>query len=444
MVARILKRFSRRWLVTLKGFGNVLVKELKELIRDPKILVGMIVLPLVMLPVLGLVLGYAQQTAQQQAVKSAELLLIVDNDGGYWSTQLIGNLSQYTNIAVVKNTSPQQVLSEGLLAQYNRTEFILIPQNFSTSIDVHFATNASLTATVDIYSVFQEGGIFSNVGSGGITGLTYSFNRVVAPDVLRTVQSTIIRGEIAQGVDPTQLSSLLYVQSIALPVTIMILLTYSMQIAATSVAQEKEEKTLETLLTVPVDRFAILMGKLSSTIIVAGAAAIAILFGYNFMFSSLTGAIQNTTSIDLVKLGLVPSPLGYLLLGVSLFVTLLSALALAVIMSAFSEDVRGAQALVGYLYPIIFIPALALIYLDINTLPIAIRAVFYAIPYSHPIIASSAVILGDYTIVILGIVYVTAFTLVIMYIASRLFSTEKILTAKLRFGRGKRKIEPQD
>jgi ABC-type Na+ efflux pump permease subunit len=31
---------------------------------------------------------------------------------------------------------------------------------------------------------------------------------------------------------------------------------------------EKEEKTLETLLTVPVDRFAILMGKLSSTIIV--------------------------------------------------------------------------------------------------------------------------------------------------------------------------------
>ncbi|MCW4010457.1 MAG: ABC transporter permease [Candidatus Bathyarchaeota archaeon] len=428
----------------LKGFGNVLVKELKELIRDPKILVGMIVLPLVMLPVLGLVLGYAQETAQQQAQKSAELLLVVDNDGGYWSRQLIGNLSQYTNVAVLNNTSPQQVLSGGLLAEYNRTEFILIPQNFSATIDAHFASNASSTATVDVYSVFQEGGIFSNIGAGGITQLTYSFNRVVAPDVLHTVQSTIIRGEIAQGVDPTQLSSLLYVQSIALPVTIMILLTYSMQIAATSVAQEKEEKTLETLLTVPVDRFAILMGKLSSTIIVAGAAAIAILFGYNFMFSSLTGAIQSTTSIDLVKLGLVPSPLGYLLLGISLFVTLLSALALAVIMSAFSEDVRGAQALVGYLYPVIYIPALALIYVDINTLPDVIKAVFYAIPYSHPIIASSAVVLGDYNIVILGILYVTAFTLVIMYIASKLFSTEKILTAKLRFGKNKRKTEPQE
>ena len=224
----------------------------------------------------------------------------------------------------------------------------------------------------------------------------------------------------------------------------MILLTYAMQIAATSVAMEKEEKTLETLLTMPVDRFAILMGKLSSTILVAGAAAAAIMFGYNFMLGSITGAVQSGTQIDLVKLGLVPSALGYGLLGISLFVTLLSALALAVIMSAFSEDVRGAQALIGYIYPIIFIPALALIYVDVNTLPTAIKAVFYAIPYSHPIIASKAVILGDYMTVVFGIVYVAIFTVVIMYIASRLFATEKILTAKLRFGKNKRKTESQE
>ena len=64
-----------------------------------------------------------------------------------------------------------------------------------------------------------------------------------------------------------------------------------MQIAATSVAMEKEEKTLETLLTVPVDRFAILMGKVSSTIIVAGVAAVTVLIGYNYMLGSLTTGI---------------------------------------------------------------------------------------------------------------------------------------------------------
>jgi ABC-2 type transport system permease protein len=101
--------------------------------------------------------------------------------------------------------------------------------------------------------------------------------------------------------------------------------------------------------------------------------------------------------------------------------------------------VRGAQALVGYLYPIVFIPALVLIYLDVNTLPLALRTVLYAIPYSHPIIASKAIVLGDHATVILGIIYVAIFTLIIMYIASRLFATEKILTAKLKFGRRKSK-----
>ena len=78
-------------------------------------------------------------------------------------------------------------------------------------------------------------------------------------------------------------------------------------------------------------------------------------------------------------------------------------------------------------------------YLDINTMPLAIKAIFFAIPYSHPIIASKAVIMGDYLTVALGIIYVTIFTVVIMYFASKLFSTEKILTAKLMFKKNSKK-----
>jgi hypothetical protein len=57
--------------------------------------------------------------------------------------------------------------------------------------------------------------------------------------------------------------------------------------------------------------------------------------------------------------------------------------------------------------------------------------------YKQPIIVAKAVV------VLFGIVYVAAFTVVIMYIASRLFATEKILTAKLRFKRGAAK-EPSE
>jgi ABC-2 type transport system permease protein len=424
----------------LKGFQTILIKELKELIRDPKILLGMIILPLIMFPVLGVVLSYAQQTAQEQAQKAT--LLVVNNDSGNWSQTFIDFLNTSMKVTVIgnKTVTAQQVVAQDLLAQNNSTQFIIIPAGFSANMTAHTSGNSNITAMVNVYGVFQGGGIFSNIGSSGINILVNSFNRQVAPDVVYTAQSTIVKGEIQTGIDPATLSGLMISQSIALPITIMIMLTYAMQIAATSVAMEKEEKTLETLLTVPVDRFAILMGKLSSTIIVAGVAAVTVMIGYNYMLGSITLGVPSAVSIDLVRLGLVPSPFGYLLLGMSLFVTLLSGLALAVIMSAFAEDVRGATALVGYIYPLIFVPAMALMYLDINTLPLALKAILFAIPFSQPIIASKAVIMGDYATILFGIVYVAAFTLVVMYIASRLFATEKILTAKLKFKRrGSRK-----
>lgn len=425
----------------LKGFGNILVKELKELIRDPKILLGMIVVPLLMFPVLGLVLGYAVESAQEQAEKAT--ILVLNNDGGNWSQIFIYSLNLSMRVSVYNNVAPEEALAQDLLSKNNSTEFIEIPDGFSANMTAHTEGNTNITATIDVYGVFTGGGIFTNIGSSVIDNAVYGFNRLIAPNVVFTAKSTIIKGEIEKGIDPGTLSTLMLSQSIALPITIMILLTYAMQIAATSVAMEKEEKTLETLLTLPVDRFSILMGKLSGSIFVAGVGALAYMIGYNYMLGSFMFGIQTGTSIDLVKLGLVPSALGYLLLGISLFVTLLSALALAVIMSAFSEDVRGAQALVGYIYPLIFIPALALMYLDINTLPLALKVVFYAIPYSQPIIASKAIVIGDYWTAIFGIVYVAAFTMVVMYLASRLFATEKILTAKLKFkGLRKRRKTP--
>jgi ABC-2 type transport system permease protein len=428
----------------LKGFTTILLKELKELMRDPKILIGMIVLPLIMFPALGLVLGYAAETAQQEAQRAT--LLVVNNDGGDWSINFVNYIS-LTGMKVIlaNNSSPQQIVDQGLLTRSNISTFIVIPSGFSANLTKHGSSEGNVTGTVNVYSVFNGGGgIFSGIGSSIVGSLVQGFNREEAPDLIVTSQSSIIKGVIQEGVDASALSGLMISQSIALPMTIMIMLTYAMQIAATSVAMEKEEKTLETLLTTPVDRFAILMGKVASTIIVAGVASITVLVGYNYMLGSISLGVTSGLGggVDLVALGLVPSATGYILLGISLFFTLLSALALAVVMSAFSENVRGAQALVGYIYPLIFIPAMALIYLDVNSLPLAVKAVFYAIPYSHPILASKAVVTGDYGTVVFGIVYVAVFTVAIMYIASRLFATEKILTAKLRLG--KRTKQPKD
>ncbi len=425
----------------LKGFFNILKKELKELVRDPKILLGMIIVPLIIFPVLGVIMSYSVQTAQEQAQKAT--VLVIDNDGGNWSQNFIDLLNYAAKIYVEKNVNFTDKIVQQLLSQYNTTQIIEIPEGFSENITQHLNGDPDITATLRFYGVFTGSGIFEGIGASLIDNLVYQFNRAQAPDIVHTEKSSIVKGKIRFGVDPASLSGLMMSQSIALPITIMILLQVAMQIAATSVAMEKEEKTLETLLTLPMDRFAILMGKLSGSIIVAAVGALAFMIGYNYMLFSFTMQIPAEISVDLASLGLVPSLFGYLLLGISLFVTLISALALAVIISAFAEDVRSAQSLVGYIYPVIFIPALALMYINISSLPLALQMVFYAIPYSHPIIASKAVIMGDYWTAILGIIYVAIFTILVMYAASRLFATEKILTAKLKFrGLRKRRQKP--
>ena len=421
----------------LRGFGNFLIKELKQLVRDPKILLGMIIVPLVMFPILGGVMGYAVETAKESAIKAS--LVVVDNDRGEWSSTFIKFLSETGVKVFLENETVLncEKIAE-ILSRYNTTQFLEIPEGFSANITAH-STNRQIKASIRFYGVLVGTSVFQNVGSAVVDTLISQFNRMMAPDVLYAEKATVIKGEVKYGVDPAALSSLMTAQSIAMPIIIMILITYSVQIAATSVAMEKEEKTLETLLTLPIDRMAILFGKLSSSIIIAAIGALAYMVGYGYMMGMLMGQIPQEAAIDLSALGLAPSFLGYLLLGLSLFVTLLSALALAVILSAFAEDVRGAQAFVGYIYPLIFVPAFALMYIDINMLPLAVKALLYAIPFSHPIIASKAIVMGDHLTPVFGIIYSFAFTMVIMYIASRLFATEKILTVKLKMKGFKRR-----
>lgn len=412
----------------LKGFLNILVKELKELMRDPKIFLAMIIVPLIVFPLLGLVMNFSMQSAQEQAEKAT--LLVLNNDGEDYSKILVDFIASFLRITIINNTEPEEVVN--LLSEYNATQLVEIPGGFSVNMTEHFQ-DPNITASVNFYGVFSGGGVFEGIGSSSaIDSLVEQFNRAFAPNVVYTRKSAIIKGEIQKGVDPAVLSGLMISQGIGIPITMMILLQISMQIAATSVAMEKEEKTLETLLSLPMDRFTILIGKLSGSILVAAVGALAFIFGFTFYMGGFMTNIPAEISLDLVALGLVPSLFGYLLLGISLFVTLISGLALAVIMSAFAEDVRGAQSLVGFIYPLIFIPSFLLMFVDVNTLPLAIRIFIYAIPYSHPIIAAKSVTMGDYLTAGLGIVYVTAFTLIVMYAASRLFATEKILTARLK------------
>ncbi len=425
----------------LKGLFNIVVKEVKELVRDPKILLPMIIIPLIMFPLMG----FAIRTSTEAAQKSMGNLsvAVMDLDGGAVAENLTNFLATL-NVKIVQVDDLNFDEAFAYVQDSNLTGLIVIPSGFSQNI------TEVKTSELEVYTPFRGGGIAESASSSAVSSLVSlfesnlvdqrinerfpEFNSTTVLNPIALSERSIVKGE-GVDVNPTVLFGLVVSQSFIMPVGIMMLLIFAMQLAATAVASEKEEKTLETLLTLPINRFMILAGKLTGSIVVAVVGAIAYLIGFSYYTSSFTGAIPTGGGVDLAAIGLAPTPLSYLLIGLSLFMALLSALALAISVSVFAEDVRGAQALVGPLSILLIFPMLFSIFTDIYSLPFPLSIILLAIPFTHPILAANVAFTGNYLGAIGGIIYMTIFTVAVLYIAARLFGTEKILTAKLKFRR---------
>jgi ABC-2 type transport system permease protein len=433
--------YSGRWLVLLKGLFNIVVKEVKELVRDPKILLPMIIIPLIMFPLMGFAIQTSAEAAQQSIGELS--VAVMDLDGGSVSEDLTDFLAT-VNVNIVSLDDLSFAEAFTYVQDSNLTGLIIIPSGFSQNITE--LENSEL----EVYTPFRGGGITESTSSSAVSGLVtlfennlvdqrikekfpeYNATKVLNPIALS--EKSIIRGQGAD-INPSVLFGLVVSQSTIMPVGIMMLLIFAMQLAATAVASEKEEKTLETLLTLPINRFMILAGKLTGSIVVAIVGAIAYLIGFSFYINSFTSLFPTEVAVDLAAIGLAPTLLSYVLIGLSLFMALLSALALAISVSVFAEDVRGAQALVGPLSILFIFPMLFTLFTDIYALPFPLSIILLAIPFTHPILAANVAFTGNYIAAIGGIAYMTIFTVGVLYIAARLFGTEKILTAKLKFRR---------
>jgi len=422
----------------LRGLRSIVIKEVKELIRDPKILLGMIIVPLIMFPLMG----SAVRMSMQSAIESARLVqvAVVNLDQGEVAQSLLTFMSQFPNLQLIYLNASSVEEAVGELERLNATELLVIPPGFSEQVE------GKRLAVIEVYSVFTGRSMVEGTRSSVVKSVLEVFKRRLSPDPFQVSMKSIVKGRVVAA-SPEAISGLLMSQYVAMPVTIAMMIMFGMQLAATSMASEKEEKTLETLLSLPINRFTILVGKLTGSVIVAAISALAYLIGFNYYMQSFTSNIPVQVNVNLAELGLALNPTKYAILGTSLFASLLSALALAVVLSTFAEDVRGAQALVGYLYPVLFIPMMILMFTDINALPPPLQVVLLAIPYSHPMLAAKALITEDYTLAVLGIIYVSAFTVAVLYLAAKFFRTEKVLTARLRLRRarvrGLRRERPQ-
>lgn len=419
------------------------VKEVKELIRDPKILLGVILMPLILFPIMGAAIGVSQESAVRAA--SSSPIIIYNEDGGGASDSLIRFLEGKGIVLTLEASS-----LEGALAELDRRgvpALLHIPSGYSSNITSGRRAVVRIYANLRDLTITETGGAEAAASLINLYSYQASLSRIeellsglgapYEPEAVRNPiaisYASLVKGSLIEA-PPQSIIGLVISQSILLPVLVMVMLMFAIQMAATSIAIEKEQKTFETLMTLPIGRLAILAGKLGGSIVVAILGSIAYMIGFSFYMSS---ALRLTSQVPLptFEQTLALSPLGLLLLGCIIFITLVSGLALAISLAIFTDNVRAAQSLVGVLVIPVVVPAIILIFTGLETLPTGYRWALLMIPYTHSIISSKAALLGEHARAVGGILYIGIFTGIILYIASRLFSTERIITSRMDFRR---------
>lgn len=263
----------------------------------------------------------------------------------------------------------------------------------------------------------------------------------LAPDFLRDPaparEFAVVDGRTAQ-VSLSQVIGFIQSQSFFFPVAVFFIVILSAQMIMTAVASEKENKTLETLLSSPLDRRLLVTSKLAASCLIATALSGAYMLGMRSFMAGVTGLGADPSVAvaaagpALAALGLTLTSSGYFLIGLSVLFCILCALSIAFILGILAEDVKSIQAMMTPLMMPLMLAYLLPIFIDLSTAHAGLKWLLYAIPFTHAFMAPQNVMMGNISQVWWGIAYQAAVFAAGVTLAARLFSGDAILTLRLK------------
>lgn len=392
-------------------------------------------------------------TPEEGAKASAENTIgIIDRDETEGSRYLIDIIGQSGyHIFTPAQADPEEAYNK------NTNSFdvlIVIPEGFGRT----FIGESSETAQVAVYSTVKSFSMTAMFSGSAVTSIIDSINHTMSQSLMEhnlkdeapslefiqnpieTVEYSRVNEKIAKA-SPSSIVNVVTSQTLFVPLIIFIIIVFSSQTLAASVTGEKADKTLETLLTTPVKRTHILISKMLSASIISLAYAVIFLLSYDNMMSgtmgSESGAMGDMTPI-LKSVGISFDFKTYLIVGISLFLSILIGLSIAIILGVLAEDMKKLQGILSPFMIIMMIPYLISMFTDINTLPVILRSIMYIIPFTHTFTAINNIFTSNYLMLAIGIVYQFVFLLVSIGFATHVFGTDKIFTLKIEFGRKKK------
>ena len=413
----------------MSALSNIIIKELKELLT-----------PATILPIIVIALIFGSIGSSMEGIKEGfheqPVLGYIDEDNNSLSAIVTTYLNN--NSEVIFNSTDIADKSYGLdqVKQKEGVALIIIKQNFSRDI------LNDTRGEIDVYWIMRGAGLFDTISSEVVEGLISSLNREISKILIE--DNTTINASIALwptsridttyfkdkeiGLSPGTITGMLSSQSLFMPIVIMMLIIFAGQMVISSMALEKENKTLETLLTLPVKRTSIVTGKIAASAFIGLLFAVIYMLGMRNYFQGF----QMSEELNLADYGLILTTQDFVLVGISLFIALISALALCMLLGTFAKNYKSAQTLVFPVTMLAMIPMFITMFADFDTLPLVLKGLLFAIPFSHPMMATRALIFNDYLLVIGGIIYVSIFAAVTISIVVWVFKTDRLLTGSTR------------
>ena len=400
-------------------------------------LLSLIIAPLLMFIIIGGIMRFAMATTFKEALEK-RTIYIVNNDLGKYSEMAIDYIKDKGfDVRVFENTNAEEILSKS-----EEIDVIIeFPKGFSYNL------SNGLKAKILTYASIKGLSIGGYAVFGKVSGLISEIN---------TYLSRVLIREVVGGIDPDFIlspvvsKSHMYISGKEVPETFMamlgffsagiivaplVIVTTTIGISSSMIAVENEERTLEVLLTLPISRFKILLGKLIGVIILVLIATLSFLVGFMFYITAPIAAFEELPKVGEKSL-FEASPILTLfdlqtivLTVVAVFFTLIAVGSLGLLLGSIAPDVRTAQTYIGSLSFIIFIPGMMLMFMDLSKFTLTGQVVLVALsPFISPILVFKALLEGVPWIAYASLIWTIAFTFIMVAIAAKFLETEKILT----------------
>lgn len=426
-------------------FFNLLKKELAELINAQFVI--MLVVYLVMLMTLGQVMN----TTVTETLKQEYTVNISDRDSTDLTRSLIETLRQ--SGAEVNEYTTSGDGYAGMLDASGKTAMIIIPEGFTEQFENDETPELISISSMNSASIMSN---MTNSNSSAVNLISACMSDVIAQqygldeeniakmnEPVSVTEHTIVSDKSAE-VSAEGILNKITTQNMLLPIIVFIIIMMTSQTIIGAIANEKIDKTLETLLSAPVSRTAIIGAKTLSAGIVALLNAVVFMFGFSYFMSGATSSLENemagTLAVQMLpvdeameKLGLTLGAGDYILVGLQLFLTIMICLSASIILGALVTDTKQSQMVIMPIMICALVPYMVSMLTDINTLPTVAKIIVYAIPFTHTFSSMANLMFGNITVFWGGFVYQAVVFAVCMFFALRLFSSDKILTSSLNF-----------